>query len=145
VIAAVKELNKYGKVLISAEGELPIELEKNRVTVSPELVHHLLYFAKLVIGESATMASESSTLGTPAIYISTSTRGYTNEQEEKYGLVNTYSDPATAQRDGLAKALEILREGKPAEYWQEKRKALLADKIDVTEYVVNKIDYFGHR
>jgi len=122
---------------------LPAELEKHRIVVSPELVHHLLYFSKLVVGESATMASEAATLGTPAIFISTSTRGYTNEQERKYGLVNTYSDPKTAQQDGLARAMEILQQNNPAQYWQEKRDALLADKMDVTSYIVDKVDHFG--
>ena len=143
VLRAVSELSQFGKVLISAEGKLPEQLEPMRVQVAPELVHHLLYYARLVIGESATMASEAATLGTPAIFISTSTRGYTNEQERRYGLVFNYSDSERAQEQGLSKAIEILNEAKPKEHWHEKRKQLLDEKIDVAEFVSDIVREFA--
>ena len=141
--SAIEKLKEYGKVLISAEGELPEELEQYRVSVRPELMHHLLYYAQLIIGESATMASEAATLGTPAIFISTSTRGYTNELEKKYGMVWTFSDAEKAQEQGLTKALEILEEGQPKSYWHKKRDQMLADKMDVTDFVTNIVEHYG--
>jgi predicted glycosyltransferase len=95
-------------VVISAEGPLPPALEQYRLNGPLEHVHHVLAFARLFIGESATMASESATLGTPAIFVSTTGRGYTDDQERRYGMTYTFRDRRTAQRDGMAKALEIL-------------------------------------
>lgn len=145
LVAVVRELEEFGRVLISSEGDLPDELAAHRLSGSPELVHHLLAYARLYIGESATMASESATLGTPAIFVSTSVRGYTNEQEHRYGLTYTFSDPHTAQRDALAKAKEILADPTSKTQWQEKRRRMLAETIDVAEHVTGLVESFGRR
>ncbi|MDA8019430.1 MAG: DUF354 domain-containing protein [Thermoanaerobaculia bacterium] len=140
---AVRQLEPFGRVLISSERELPSALEGNRLVAAPHQVHHLLYYARLFIGESATMASESATLGTPAVFVSTSVRGYTNEQESRYGLTFTFSDPETGQRDGLAKAVEILNDGASKSIWEEKRNRMLADTVDVTDHIVDLVESFG--
>jgi predicted glycosyltransferase len=136
----VEALSCYGRVLISSENPLPPGLARYGVTVSLEQIHHLLAFATLYIGESATMASESAILGVPSIFVSTSTRGYTDEQGHKYGLVYTFSEPKTAQSDGLRLAEELLgREGLRQE-WQEKRQKMLSEKQDVTHFVVDFVE-----
>ena len=140
---AVRELEPFGRVLISSERELPSSLEPRRVVAAPHQVHHLLYYARLFIGESATMASESATLGTPAVFVSTSVRGYTNEQETRYGLTFTFSDPKTGQRDGLAKAVEILSDPGSDAAWKEKRQRMLDDTIDVTGHIVDLVERYG--
>ncbi len=132
---AVRQLQPFGRVLISSEAPLPASLEPLRLTASPEHAHHLLAFARLFIGESATMASESATLGTPAIFVSTSVRGYTNEQEREHGMTFTFSDPHNAQSQAVAKAVEILSNPNSADEWAEKRFRMLADTIDVSAYV----------
>ncbi|MEW5733831.1 MAG: DUF354 domain-containing protein [Thermodesulfobacteriota bacterium] len=136
---AVGRLSDFGKVLITSERPLPGALEKHRITASPELVHHLLYYADLFIGESATMASESACLGTPAVFVSTSVRGYTNEQGRRYGITFTYSDPDTGEAEALKKAEEILADPEGKKKWREKSAAMLRDKIDVTDFMVNLI------
>jgi len=141
----VEQLEHFGRVLISSEGALPGELETRRVSGTPELMHQLLYFARLFIGESATMASESATLGTPAIFVSTSVRGYTNEQGSKYGLVYTYSDPVNGQQQALEKAIELLSDQGVKDKWRAKRDRMLADKIDVTQFVVDVVERHGLR
>jgi len=70
----VNALEDYGEVLISSEKKLDKNLEKYLVEIRPEDMHHLLYFAKLYVGESPTMATECAVLGTPAIFVSTSRR-----------------------------------------------------------------------
>jgi predicted glycosyltransferase len=130
-------------VLISAEGDLPEVLCAHQVTGPPESVHHLLYYATLFIGESATMASESATLGTPAIFVSSTTRGYTNEQEREYDLVYTFSDPVRGQDQALAKAEMILSDPDSKAKWQAKRDRMLADKTDVTQFIVDIVEKYG--
>lgn len=136
---AVARLSAHGKVLITSERPLPGALEKHRITASPELVHHLLYYADLFIGESATMASEAACLGTPAVFVSTSVRGYTNEQGRKYGMTFTFSDPDKGEAAALEKAEEILSDPEGKGKWRRKSAAMLKDKIDVTDFMVNLI------
>ena len=90
-IHLVKLLDKYYKVFISSEKELPVELDQFRIGVPFEKMHDVLYYAAIYVGEGATMASEAGILGTPAIYVSTISRCY-NDDQEKYGTVYNSSD-----------------------------------------------------
>lgn len=136
----VTELEKYGRVIITSEDPLPVEFEKYRLSVSPEKLHDLLYYATLFIGEGATIASECAVLGTPAIYVNTLRLGYLDEQEKEYGLVYNFCDSASAQDEAIAKALELIQQPNLREEWQEKRWQLLNDKINVTNFMVDLIE-----
>lgn len=141
-IDVVESLKQYGKILITSEKKLPKEIEKYKITIPPEKIHDLLYFTELYIGESATMASESAVLGTPAILVSTSRRGYTNEEENKYGLAYNFSDPKEGQRQALEKAFELLKNENTKEEWGEKRKRMLDEKIDVAKFMTEFIENY---
>jgi predicted glycosyltransferase len=52
-IELAHELEKYGRVFITSEGQLPKELEKYKIKVSPEKLHDLLYYASLYIGKAS--------------------------------------------------------------------------------------------
>lgn len=142
--AAVETLSRYGKVLISSEKGLPADLAQHSIQASPDQIHHLLAFATLFIGESATMASESALLGVPALFVSSSTRGYTNEQERKYQIGFTFSGQHDRQQQALAKAVELLSDPAREEKWKAKRARLLAEKIDVTQFIVETVEKYGH-
>ena len=137
---AVKSLEQHGLILITSEKRLPPELEKYKITVQPEKIHYLLYFANLYIGESATMASESAMLGTPSIFVSTSRRGYTDELESKYGLVYNFSDPQKRQEHALEKAFELLENENIKREWEKKRMKMLSEKMDVTKFMTEFIE-----
>jgi len=136
----VKELEKFGKVLITSEAELKKDFEKYKIKVPPEKMHDLLYYATMYIGEGATMASESAILGTPAIYVNTLRLGCLDEKEKRYGLVYNFSNSKTAQKDALAKAVELLEDGNQKSKWQRKREKLLSEKIDVTKFMTDFIE-----
>lgn len=137
-LALVQELEKFGKVFISSEGQLAEEFDKYRIRVPSEKIHSLLYYATLCVGEGATMAVESAILGTPSIYVSSlaGTMGNFSELEEKYGLLFNYSDSEAA----LSKAVELIRDPELKKTWSSKRAALLKDKIDVTKFMVELIE-----
>jgi len=137
-IALIKELEKFGKVFISSEGKLAEEFDRYRIRVPSEKIHDLLYYATLCVGEGATMAVESAILGTPSIYVSSlaGTMGNFSELEEKYGLLFNYSDSEAA----LKKAVELLKDPELKKTWGLKRAALLRDKINVTEFMVELIE-----
>jgi hypothetical protein len=135
--ALVRRLSAYGQVAITAEGPLHPDLEPHRLRIAPHLIHHVMALARLYVGESATMASEAAVLGVPAIFVSTTRRCYTDEQEHRYGLTFTYSDRATAQVGALARAEELLASpGVPA-LWQQKRTRLLRECVDVTAWIID--------
>lgn len=132
----VAMLESYGKVFISSEARLPESLQKYLIPTRPEKIHSVLFYSSLFLGESATMASECAVLGTPAIYLDNDGRGYTDEQESKYGMVYNFKESEVD--DAINKAKEIL-ENYEAEEWLKKREVLLQDKIDVTEFIIEKI------
>lgn len=135
-IKAVKEFSTYGKVFITSEEPLPIELEKYKIKVSPEKIHSVLYYASMFYGESATMASESAVLGTPAIYIDDNGRGYTDEQESKYRIVFNFTESLMDQNKSIIKGKEILNKEK--KLWVTKKNKILREKIDVTKYMIEE-------
>jgi len=138
----IKEIEKRAQVFITSEKLLTKDFEKYRITIPPERIHDLLYYATMYIGEGATMASEAAVLGTPAIYVNTQRLGYLDEQEEKYGLVYNISNPETAQKVALTKAVELLEDENLKSKWQKKREKLLNEKIDVTKFMIDFIENY---
>jgi predicted glycosyltransferase len=127
----VHRLERLGKVLISSEVELEDELEKYKISISPEKMHDLLYYATLYVGEGGTMAAESAVLGTHSIHISTEAKycGVFSELN-KYGLLWLYDD----ETEVIDKAKEILSSN-PKIGGKRKRDKLFGDKIDVTAFM----------
>ncbi|MBN1562325.1 MAG: DUF354 domain-containing protein [Anaerolineae bacterium] len=132
-------LAEYGRVILSSESELPPDLHQYMLRGPRKNMLHLQAFARLFLGESATMASECAMLGTPAIFLSTSRRGYIDEQQARYRMVYSFNDPQTGQRNALAKARELLTDPTTPEKWQAKRNHMLAELIDVTDYITQII------
>jgi len=99
-------------------------------------MHDALAFSTLLYGESATMASECAVLGTPAIYLDDFGRGYTDEEEQKYGLVFNFTEAQEDQRLSIEKGIELLKTPGLKYDWQKRRQKLLEDKIDVTDFMV---------
>lgn len=135
----VESLEATGvRVFITAESDIPESVEHCKLSISPHRIHHLMKYADLFIGESATMATESAVLGTPSIFVSTSRRGYTNELENKYGLVYNYSGP-NRQALALSKACSVLQNYDP-DIWNRRRKRMLEDKTDTTQFLIEEIE-----
>jgi predicted glycosyltransferase len=137
VDALVEYLENNGaQVVITAEGNVPPSLADKQLSIEPHNIHHLLFYADLFIGESATMAIESAVLGTPSIYLSTLDAGVLHELENKYGLVFRFTK-ADEQVKALIKAKSILKKNKA--HWEQRREQLLEDKIDTTDYILRQI------
>jgi len=131
----VEVLQRRGRVLISSEGALTGDLAGLAARGPVEKIHHLIAHARLVVGESATMSSEAAVLGVPAVFIATTGRGYTDDQERRYGLVRHFTED---QYDMALTAIEEILAARPAT-WHDARQRLLAEKIDVTAWMT---DYF---
>jgi predicted glycosyltransferase len=131
----VEVLQRRGRVMVSSEAPLSGELAELQAHGPVEAIHHLIAHARLVVGESATMSSEAAVLGVPAVLIATTGRGYTDDEERRYGLVRHYTD--TEYDMALSGIEDVL--ATPRSDWRAARQRLLDEKIDVTQWMV---DYF---
>jgi len=127
----IETLSKNYKVFISAESTLPEKFIKYKLNISSDKMHDVLANATLFIGEGATMASECAILGTPAIYVNSLNAG-TLIAQEKSGSIFGFRDSTGV----LDKAVEILETPNLKEKFQENRKKLLKNSIDITKFIV---------
>jgi len=134
-IKLVKTLSRHLHVFISSEMELPEELKNYQINIPPEQMHNALAFAHLFIGESSTMATESAVLGTPSIYINDSKLEYTNDLAN-YGLLYSYMESEYDQIAAIKKAEELALKQNVKEEYLPRREKMLADKIDVSAFLI---------
>jgi uncharacterized protein len=138
----VWELGKYSTVFISSETPLPVELERYRLNIKPEEMHSFLSGANLLVTDSGTMTTEAAVMGIPAVrcnsFVGHGDLGIFQELEKKYGLIFNYQDPDLA----LKKAIELARIPDIKIDWEQKRKSLLQDKIDVTSFMVWFVEHY---
>jgi hypothetical protein len=130
-------LAPHGRVLISSEGRVPPDLEPLVLRGPLVDVHHLMAYAQMIVGESATMASEAAVLGVPAVFIATTSRGYIDDQERRYGHVRHFTED---QFEPAMDAIGALVASGPREVGAAARTRLLADKIDVTAWMIDYIE-----
>ena len=129
-------LEPLGKVFITSENPIEEEFEIFRLPVAPEDIHSLLYYAKMFIGDSQTMTSEASILGTPSLKCNTfaGKLSVPNELENKYSLC--YSFHPNQFSDLMEKLKELLSIKDLDQLWKSRLKNFLKDKIDVTDFIV---------
>jgi uncharacterized protein len=130
-VKLVRELEKFGKVLISSEGRIEKELDTNKINIPPEKLHDLMYYASLYVGEGGSMASEAAVLGTHAFHISKNAK-YAGvfEDLQKYNLM-WISD----NEMGVVNSISKLMECDPKKEGKKQREKLLKDKIDVASFM----------
>ena len=71
-----------------------------------------------------------------AMTLSTVMRTTTDDEEEKYGLVFNYTASVADQEKSIQKGIELLKRKDLKKEWKEKSERMLADKIDVTAFLV---------
>ena len=136
----VTRLSSRGRVVISSESQLPQELEPMRFRGRVSDMHHLMAYCAGFFGESATMASECAVLGVPAVYAANSPRGYTDEQESRYGLVRNVRELSAAS---LEQALDWLL-SQTLDAAGLKREVLLSESVDVAAFVADTVRSAAH-
>jgi uncharacterized protein len=134
-LSLVRALGKHGRVIVSSESAVPPELAAHALKLPARHMHHLLSFASLLVGESATMASEAACLGVKAVYISPHGRGYTDDQESRYGLVANFTG-ARFHDDWVSEVERLAADPELRARSQAARARLLAEKIDVTDWML---------
>lgn len=135
-------LARRGKVHISAEGELPADLEPIRYQGSPGQFHHLLAHCRLCCGESVTIASEAAMLGVPPLLQIDSNLtiekdyGYVAEQQ-KAGLILELDRHEDVNR-AIQRALAV-----DVEEFRTRSRRYVAGKGDLNDYILSQILRIG--
>ncbi|MBZ0298442.1 MAG: hypothetical protein K8J31_01820 [Anaerolineae bacterium] len=129
----LRELSQRGRVLLSVEGDVDPEFRPHVTPFSPEIIHHLLAYAALYVGEGASMASEAAVLGTPSVYVNTLTLGYILDLQDHYDLLFWFTEGSAA----LEKVRDLLATPDLKAVWSQRRAALLRDKINPTPWLVD--------
>jgi uncharacterized protein len=88
----ISRLQGHGRVFISSEGPLPEMWQHLQISLPAHLVHDILAFADLLVGDSQTMAMEAACLGTPSLRVNSMLfTSNLDDLEKKYGLVYSFS------------------------------------------------------
>ena len=138
-IEIVNIRSRYGAVYISSEAPLPDEIAALACKFHPSGIHKFMKTCKMIVGESATMASEAACLGIPAVFISNTGRGYTTEQDRKYGLIKHYR---LNQWEEIVLRLKHWAVQNLKDEWQKRRWTMLKEKIDVTAWLADFIENY---
>ena len=90
----IERVAPMGQVYLNSQSELPPPFQKYRLSIPIEKIHIALAGALLFIGESPTMAVESSLLGTPAYLVSSrwTELGNMIHLEKEYDLLRNFSN-----------------------------------------------------
>ena len=147
----VRELEKYCRVFISPEDDIPTDLQGYILPVNPERIHQVLKYAWLYVGDGGTMAVEAALLGTPAILFGIYTNGseYVNdllifgnfdEMVHRYHLIQEARNVDQA----LEKAYRILGDENSKTRQMQMTEDVIKSKIDATGFMLSFIENF-HR
>ncbi len=126
-------LSARGRVLLSVEGDYHPDFAPYITHFPPEQIHHFLAFATMYIGEGGTMASEAAVLGVPSVFVNTLSLGYCLDLRDNYEMLYWY----TTGEQALEKITDLLQVPDLRRIWTERRQKLLADKIDMTPWLVD--------
>ncbi len=142
----VERLSRFGRVLISSEAPLPPDLQPLQRRGLASDVHHVMAYARLLFGESATMATESAILGVPAIFLSTSSRGYTDELERRYQMVFNFNGAQAIEAAALDRAEAILTMPDGQAVFKARHDQMMTEQIDVSAFVTEIVERYaaGH-
>ncbi|WP_080055465.1 DUF354 domain-containing protein [Spirosoma aerolatum] len=141
-LVLIELLKPYGRIFITTERTIDPELEPYRMPVSPEKIHTLMYHATMFIGDSQTMISEAALLGTPAVKLNSfaGRLSVPNEIEQRYELC--YSFLPRDFDHMLSKVRELLEIVDLKAEWSQRKERMLADKIDLTAFLVEFISNY---
>lgn len=129
-------LTQYKVLIVPEKGILDPKYEPHRMRLRPDYYHDALAFARFVVTEGASTASEAACLGVPAVYLNTTSRGYLDDIHMRYGLVSCH----THARSALKQVKEWLHTPPPLEESHNAKERLLQEHIDVTEYLLREVD-----
>jgi len=128
-------LRRYRVFVVPERGRLAPRWAEHRLQIAPDWFHDVLGFARFVVTEGASTAAEAACLGVPALYLNSTSRGYLDDMQRRYGLVLPHTDA----RSALRTLSEWLRNPPDLGQCRRARDALVKEHVDVTSYVVEEL------
>jgi len=129
----ISKLEESGRVYISSEKDLKPRFQQYLLRLKPEDIHHYLSFCEMFISDSQSMSVEAALLGVPSIrYSDFEGKISVLNELEAYGLtfgIKPGDDEVLEETTARLLALKNRREE-----FRERRKKMLAGKIDVTAF-----------
>ncbi len=134
-IEKLNDLMQNYQVISSTES-----LDKQKI--QPWDMHHVLSFSKMLISDSQTMTAEAACLGVPSIRYSSFVGriSYLEELEHQYGL--TFGFIPGDEKNMYMKIKELLQTSNLADSWQKKRGKMLAEKINLHEWMIQLVESY---
>ena len=133
----VDRLAEYGPVFVSSErDDLSVSGSSVRpYDLHPARLHDALAEAHLLVADTATIATESALLGTPAVRSSS----FVGDDDfgnflalEREGLIDNYRE----FDDVLSRATDLAADSSVPERWAAKRDAYVADTVNLSDLIV---------
>lgn len=122
------------KVVLSCENGIERFVRKNVIQIKPQDMHHVIAFSSLCLSEGGSVANEAAVLGVPTVLINPLQAGIFDELE-RYGLILR----AMTMEDAVTKSINLLNSSYSHQKWQQARKRLLGDKVDMTKAMTDFI------
>lgn len=138
----ILQLERKGRVYISSENSLRSKYDRYKLNIPLKDMHHYLFYANMLICDSQSMAVEAAMLGTPSLRFSdfAGKISVLEELENKFEL--TFGIKTSKPEKLFKKIEELLSTPDLREVFQHRRKKMLAEKIDVTAFLVWYIKEF---
>lgn len=136
--ALIERLSEHATVFVSDEGRsMDYDgVEARPFDLHPGLIHDALDEAHLLVADTQTMVTEAALLGTPAIrsnsFVGDDDMGNFVELERE-GLIYNIADFDRV----IERAVELVTDDTVPETWRERRDAYMADKVNLTELIVD--------
>uniref|UniRef100_UPI00404A627E DUF354 domain-containing protein n=1 Tax=Flavobacterium sp. TaxID=239 RepID=UPI00404A627E len=133
----IERLEKQNiQVLISNEATIDSKYDVYLLKINPSDMHHILAQAQMLICDSQSMSVEAAVLGVPSLRYSSFAGKISvlEELEHKYQL--TFGIPIGEEQRLLDKLDQILDLDSFIDIFQQRRASMLAEKIDVTAFLV---------
>jgi uncharacterized protein len=136
----IQTLKEHMAIYITSEGELEEEFKSFQLKIDPFDIHHVLFYARMFIGDSQTMASEAAVLGTPSLRCNTfkDKISYLSELEYKHKLTFAFLPSETEHLIG--KINELLQFPDLKKEWQKRKETMLKEMEDVPKFITNLIN-----
>ena len=134
----IKYLEPYGKIIISSERKLNNDLEKYRFKIDPKKFSHYIGFAKMVITDSGTVATEAAVLGIPNLLLNNLAKkcGVHRELKNRYEL-QFYFDNFYAL---FEKCKTMVFEKNLSFLWLKKKEKFLSEIDDFNTFLMAEFE-----
>ena len=120
-----------------------IESKENSKTykIEPWDMHHIMYYSKMIICDSQTMAAEAMVLGVPSIRINTFVGriSYLEELENNYNLGSGFLPNQLNEKEIISTIQKLISDSNTENLWNLKKQKMLSEKCDLNQWM---IEYF---